>query len=107
MQGPFLRKYGTEANINFVLYETDGSALKIDAAHTSGDTKIMSDEGAEANTSNGFTDQGQGYSIALTAAEMQAARIVLYVVDQGTKAWLDTSIVIETYGHASACMPLI
>ena len=102
MQGPYLRKYGAAAVINFVLYETDGSALKTDAAHASGDTVIMKDEGAEANTTNGFADEGLGYSIALTAAEMEAARIVVYVVDQGTQAWLDTSIVIETYGHASA-----
>jgi hypothetical protein len=27
---------------------------------------------------------------------------VVYVVDQGTKQWLDTALCIETYGHASA-----
>ena len=102
MQGPHLRKYGVQTTIDFALFETDGVDFKVDAAHASGDTKIMKDEGAEANTTNGFTDEGQGYSIVLTATEMQAARIVVYIVDQGTKAWLDTSIVIETYGNASA-----
>jgi len=102
MQGVFLRKYGVETTLNFQLYETDATDLKTDAAHASGDTKIMKDEGAEANTTNGFTDEGQGYSIVLTATEMQAARIVVYVVDQGTKAWLDTALVVETYGNASA-----
>jgi len=33
---------------------------------------------------------------------MQAARIVVYVVDSATKVWLDKVIIIETYGHASA-----
>lgn len=103
MQGPFLRKYGVEATVDFQLFEADGVDFRTDAVHAAGDSKVMKDEGAEANTSNGFTDEGQGYSITLTAAEMQAARIVVYFVDQtATKVWLDTAIVIETYGNASA-----
>ena len=97
-----LRKYGEAATVNFDLFEVDGVDFRVDAAHASGDTKIMKDEGAEANTTNGFTDEGNGYSIVLTATEMQAARIVIYVIDSATKAWLDRAIVIETYGHASA-----
>jgi hypothetical protein len=107
MQGLFLRKYGLETKINLDLYETDGSDFKTGAVNASGDTKIMKDEGAEANTVNGFISEGQGYSITLTASEMQAGRVKIYVVDQTTpKAWLDTSIVVETYGHANAQHPL-
>jgi hypothetical protein len=102
MTGPILRKYGVAATITFELYETDGTDLKTDAVHVAGDTKIMKDEGAEANTTNGFVDEGQGYSIVLTIAEMTAARVVLYIVDQSTKVWLDRVLHIETYGHASA-----
>ncbi len=102
MQGIHLRKYGVQTTINFDLYEVDGVDLRVDASHASGDSKIMKNEAAEANTSNSFTDEGQGYSIVLTATEMQAARVVLYIVDQGTKAWLDKVIVVETYGNASA-----
>ena len=103
MQGTQLRKYGESATINFELYEVDGIDFRVDAVHASGDTKIMKDEAVEANTTNGFTDEGTGCSIVLTATEMQAARIVIYIVDQtATKVWLDKSIVIETYGHASA-----
>lgn len=101
-QGPYLRKYGAQATVDFTLLEVDAINLKTDAAHTSGDTKIMKDEGVEANTENGFTDEGQGYSIVLSAGELSAARTVIYVVDQGTKTWLDTSILVETYGNASA-----
>lgn len=102
-QGIHLRKYGAAATINFDLFEVDGVDFRVDAVHASGDTKVMKDEGAEANTTNAFTDEGQGYSIVLTATEMQAARVVIYVVDQtATKVWLDKSIVIETYGNASA-----
>jgi hypothetical protein len=102
MQGPFLREYGLEAAVPFQLYEVDGVDFRVDAVHAAGDTKVMKDEGPEANTTNGFADEGQGYSITLTATEMQAARIVVYIVDTATKAWLDDALVIETYGHASA-----
>lgn len=103
MQGPFLRKYGVEAKFNFQLFEVDGVDFRVDAVHASGDSVVMKNEGSEANTSNGFVDEGRGYSITLTATEMQAARIVVYVVDQtATKVWLDTAIVIDTYGNASA-----
>lgn len=102
MQGPHLRKYGVQTTVDFPLFEIDGVDFKVDAAHASGDTKIMKDEGDEANTTNGFTDEGQGYSIVLDATEMEAARIVVYVVDSATKVWLDTAFVVETYGNASA-----
>jgi len=106
MNPTYLREYGVETTINFALYGLDGVDLKTDAVHASGDTKLMKNEGDEANTANAFTDEGQGYSIVLTATEMQAARIALYVVDQTSpKAWLDKAIVIETYGHASAQHP--
>lgn len=103
----YLRKYGVQTTIDFELFEINGINFKIDAAHASGDTKIMKNEGAEVNTANGFTDEGQGYSIVTSTAEMEAARIVVYVADQGTKAWLDRTIVIETYGHPNAQHPFL
>lgn len=101
----FLRKYGTQSTIDFSLYDITGVDLKTDAVYAAGDVKVMLDEGAEANSTNGFVDEGQGYSIVLTAAELTAARVVVYVVDQATKVWLDTAVVIETFGHASAMYP--
>ncbi|MFQ5493936.1 MAG: beta strand repeat-containing protein [Phycisphaerae bacterium] len=72
------------------------------ATFAPGDLKIMKDEGAEVNTTNLPVDEGQGYSLLLTATEMQAARIAIYIVDQdATKVWLDRAIHIDTYGHAS------
>ena len=97
-----LRKYGEATTIPFPLFEINGIDFKIDAVYVSGDVKLMKDEGAEDNVSSGFTDEGQGNTQPLNATEMEFARGVLYIVDQGTKAWLDTNIIIETYGHASA-----
>lgn len=102
MQGIHLRKYGVEAKIPFVLYEVDGVDLRTDAADGGSDCSIMKDEGAEATCDNDFVDEGKGYSITLTATEMEAARIVVYIVDSATKVWLDDALIIETYGNASA-----
>lgn len=101
------RQYGASTTIIFELYDyDDGKDLRTDAAHASGDTTIIKDEGVEANTTNGFVSEGNGkYSIQLTATEMQAARIALSIVDQGTKAWLDKVIIIETFGDSSAQFP--
>ncbi len=101
-QGPFLREYGTEAKFNFVLFEIDGVDFRVDAAAATGDSIVMKDEGAEANTDNLFVDEGNGYSITLTGTEMACARGVIYLIDSATKAWLDDSVVFETYGSASA-----
>ena len=103
MQGPYLRKRGNQTTINFQLYNTDGKEFKSDANFEAGDVKIMKDEGDQANTTYLPTDEGQGYSLILAGSEMQAARIVVYVADQTSpKVWLDTAIVIETYGTDSA-----
>ena len=107
MSKVILRKYGVATTIPFSLFEIDGIDFKTDAVYVAGDVKLMKDEGAEGNVSSGFTDEGQGYSQPLSAAEMEHARGKLYIVDQGTKAWLDTGITIETYGHASAQHPNI
>lgn len=101
-QGVHLRKYGVETKIDFELYEVDGVDLRVDAVDAGSDCNIMKDEGAEATCTNDFVDEGMGYSITLSATEMQAARIVLYIIDSAVKVWLDKVIIIETYGHASA-----
>jgi len=98
-----LRKYNQATTINFNLFDVDGVDMSVAATFASGDIKIMKDEGAEANTGSTPTDEGSGYSLALTATEMSAARVMIHLIDQtATKVWLDTSIVIETYGNASA-----
>lgn len=104
MGSHYLRKYGAATTIDFELYKLDGAGLKSDAASATHDIKIMKDEGAEADTTaDAFVDEGQGYSLALTATEMTAARVVIYIVDQTSpQAWLDKVLIIETYGHASA-----
>ena len=103
MPQKYLRKYNTAVTLDFGLFQLDGVDLETGATFEVGDLKIMKDEGAEGNTSNLPTDEGTGYSLALTATEMQAARIVVYIIDQtASKVWLDDYLVVESYGDASA-----
>ena len=101
-QGPFLRKYAVETTINFTLFEVDGVDLRVDASDAGSDCREMRDEGSVLTCANDFTDEGNSYSLVLTASELTAARIVVYVIDSATKEWLDETITIETYGNASA-----
>ena len=96
-------KYNQSKTVKFSLVAPDGVDLIVNATFAAGDIKISKDEGAEVNTTNLPTDEGTGYSLVLTATEMSAARISLYIIDQtATKIWLDIPIEIETYGNASA-----
>lgn len=103
MEGIYYRKYGVQTTIPFELFEVDGVDFRVDAADGGSDCSISKDEGAEATCTNDFSDEGTGYSLVISATEMEAARIKVYIIDQsGTKVWLDKSLTIETYGHASA-----
>ena len=103
MPQKYLRKYDVSVTLDLGLFQPDGVDLETGASFASGDLVIMKDEGAEVNTTNLPTDEGTGYSLVLTATEMQAARIVVYIIDQtATKVWLDDYLVVETYGNASA-----
>ena len=98
-----LGKYNQSKTVTFDLVAPDGVDLITNATFAAGDVVIMKDEGAEANTTNLPTDEGTGYSLVLTATEMSAARIRVYIIDQtATKIWLDISLGLETYGNASA-----
>ncbi|KKK55532.1 hypothetical protein LCGC14_3073590, partial [marine sediment metagenome] len=98
----YLRKYGVQTTLHFTLFEVDGVDFRVDAVDAGTDCSIMKDEGAEATCTNDFADEGTGYSLVLTATEMQAAEIMIYVVDTAAKVWLDEALKIETYGNASA-----
>lgn len=99
------REYGVETTVNFPLIDfgaTDYETTPV--VHAVGDTQVMKDEAPFGNTTNGFVYEGSGiYSMTLTALEMQAARVVVTIIDQtGPKAWEDQSVIIDTYGNAAA-----
>ena len=98
----YLRKYGVQTILNFVLYEVDGVDLRIDAADAGADCTLRKDQGADTTNVNDFVDEGIGYSITLTGTEMEFAEGLVHIIDSATKQWLDETLKIETYGNASA-----
>lgn len=107
MASHYLRKYGVAATLDFELYKADGTGLKTDAVSATGDVTLNRDEGnQETLDADAFADEGMSYSLALSEAEMTAARIIVHVVDQTSpQAWLDKVLIVETYGNASAMHP--
>lgn len=104
----FLAKYGVQTSFRFAVIKSSSSDLAASGDWTpaTGDTKISKDGGNVANTSNNPSAVGGTgsvlWSITLTAAELQAAEVVIQIVDSATKAIEDQTLVIYTYGHASA-----
>ena len=104
----FLAKYGVQTSFRFAVIKSSSSDLAAtgDWTPATGDTKISKDGGNVANTSNNPSAVGGTgsvlWSITLTAAELQAAEVVIQIVDSATKTIEDQTLVIYTYGHASA-----
>jgi uncharacterized protein YdeI (BOF family) len=103
-----LAKYGVQTSFRFAVIKSASSDLAASGDWTpaTGDTKISKDGGNVANTSNNPSAVGGTgsvlWSITLTAAELQAGEVVIQIVDSATKAIEDQTLVIYTYGHASA-----
>ena len=103
-----LAKYGVQTSFRFAVIKSASSDLAAsgDWSPATGDSKISKDGGNVANTSNNPSAVGGTgsvlWSITLTAAELQAGEVVIQIVDSATKAIEDQTLVIYTYGHASA-----
>lgn len=90
------RPFGVAAIVDWGVVEVDGVDLRVDWVPATGDVKVRKDNGAEANVATLPADEGQTYSQALSAAELEAWRTVLVAVDSATKVFLDTVIIIDT-----------
>lgn len=104
----FLAKYNTQTIFYFAMVKRGVVDLAASADWTpaTGDTKISKDGGNFANTTNNPVAVGGtgsvGWSLTLTATELQAGTIIIQIVDSATKAVEDQYITIYTYGNASA-----
>ena len=100
-------KYGTAVTIPFSTFTGAAFSSTIDWAHASlSAPQISKDGGAFTGTSNDPTEIAAGsHEIALTAAEMQAARIQITATDDSggaTGPFDDVKIILLTYGDSSA-----
>lgn len=98
------RKYNVATTLLFPLIDRGTQDFEsTPVSFVAADTQISKDEGVFGNTGSTPAHEGNGiYSLALTATEMQAARISITVIDAATKTWEDQAIIISTYGNASA-----
>ncbi len=104
----FLAKYNTQTTFYFAMVKRGVVDLAATADWTpaTGDTKISKDGGNFANTTNNPAAIGGtgsiGWSLTLTATELQAGVINIQIVDSATKAVEDQYITVYTFGNASA-----
>lgn len=88
--------YGTAKTFDFRILAADGTFVT-NATDAGTDVTLTCDDGTPATATNDFVDEGSHYSIALTATELQCARLVVDVADATPNGFI-----IETYGNASA-----
>jgi hypothetical protein len=92
-------RYGVAEIFNFKLYNADGT-LDVDEADGGTEVSVSCNEGAETTATNDFVDEGNFYSISLTATEMQCERIAVVVAATTTEVFF-----IQTSANASAFTP--
>ncbi len=103
-----LRKYNTATHIYVPIIKRAvvDFAIGADWTPVAGDVKISKDGAAAANVTNLPTAITMGntavWDFSLTATELAAAKIIIMVADAATKAVEDQTILIDTYGNASA-----
>lgn len=96
------RPYGQEASIYFGLKDTNGK-LVTGISFATGDVTVSLDGASEVNTTNLPVPVGKGYNLTLTAAEITSGQIRLTISDATpTQLWVDTYLIIETYGDVSS-----
>jgi hypothetical protein len=96
------RKYGVESTFYFAIASPAATSsdrfFNAATPFVAGDVQISKDGGAFGNVTNLPTRLGSSaiFSIVLTAAEMQAATIVVQLVDQDGPTFRDAAIVVRT-----------
>jgi hypothetical protein len=101
-------KYGATKDVYFELFEVDGIDLRTDWTPAAADCQVSVDGAAYSNSDNiaVVAPTGSGtYKVVLSATEMTGKVALIKLVDAATKVFLDKTIKVETYGHASALHP--
>ncbi len=104
----FLRKYntalsgGTLVRIPMPKAGSNDYATSSDWTPAAGDVKVSIDGGSLANIGTLPTYSNGLWNFTLTGAELTGKSIHVVIVDSATKAVDDNTIIIETFGHASA-----
>jgi len=100
----FLKKYGGAFTVPLPLVKAGATdfAASGDYTYAAGDIKIIKDGGAAANPTNSPSSAVVGnttrWTLALTATEMQAGLVEIWIADATTKSIQDSVITIQTFG---------
>lgn len=89
-------EYGRAATVDFEMYDTDGT-LDVDEVDGGAEVTIHCNGDAGTTATADFVDEGNFYSIALTAAELECRRVSLSIA-----AALNHMVFIETCGSPNA-----
>lgn len=99
----YLRKYATSGSIDFDLYSIDGSTILTSAAFASGCCMLMDDSGSSFSSTNLPTITQNGFKLTFTSSELTTKRLKIKLVDTNVnKTWLDTGLLIESYGTSAS-----
>jgi hypothetical protein len=111
----FLAKYNTQTTFEFPMIKRGAVdfAQTADWTPAATDSAISKDNGNVVDTTNtvaiagGTPTRGAAlWKLTLTATELQCAVAEVQIIDAATKTVEDQCIIILTYGHASAMIPL-
>ena len=109
----FIRKYGVASVANTSVYipiikvGVNNFAVSADWTPATGDVKITKDGGTPANIATlPVYVANLGWKFVFSLAEMQCKQAQILIVDSATKAIEDQFFNIETFGHASAMVPI-
>ena len=93
-----LARYGIQDTFPFPLIDRGTLDLAVSADYTpaAADCRISKDFGSWAQATNTIADETEGWSITLTATEMQATRIHVNIIDAATKEIEDQSLILHT-----------
>jgi hypothetical protein len=96
-------QYGQQCRIYFTLYDSNSPWRSYMTVPAATDVNVVKDGGTGANATNSVARVGRQCSLLLTATEMQAACVCVEVNDADSpKLYMDETIVIPTFGNASA-----
>ena len=90
-----LARYGIQETFYFPLIDAGTLDLAVSADYTpaAADCRLMKDGGSWAQATNTIADETEGWSITLTATEMQATRILVNIIDAAVE---DQCLAIST-----------
>lgn len=105
-----LRKYATAAELSTILITAGSRNAQVNPTLASGDVQVSLDDAAFTNITtlpSVLPAGGVKVKISLSAAELTCQRLMIRFVDAAGAEWEEQTIVVETYGHASALHPNI